>query len=265
MLWSGGRRFCTMWTQRKPSFCSGQFPLASSFLAATCRWWCGLSLAARLHTHNRRRYPHSRHTLAGSRPTATDARQAVRAAASTTSLPPRLRRGWAASTTSTSQAPACTSTRRLRHWRRCAVADGRGFVVDTLSSSAAPTESARVPPSRLSSVKRCSLLPPPPIPPSRPQELGQTAYGNPHSVTPSSVRASREVEAVRRSLMALFGADPKEYEVRAVRLRSALGLSALAVSATTSTQRSTRCALCDLFSLLPLYFRFVVFAVSAST
>lgn len=46
------------------------------------------------------------------------------------------------------------------------------------------------------------------------QELGQTAYGNPHSVTPSSVRASREVEGVRKLLMALFGADPAEYEVR---------------------------------------------------
>lgn len=75
------------------------------------------------------------------------------------------------------------------------------------------------------SVQRCSLLPPPPVPPSRPQELGQTAYGNPHSVTPSSVRASREVEGVRRRLMALFGADPKEYEVRAV--QSVLSLASL--------------------------------------
>jgi hypothetical protein len=28
------------------------------------------------------------------------------------------------------------------------------------------------------------------------------------------MRASREVESVRRRLMALFGADPAEYEVR---------------------------------------------------
>ncbi|KAI7838435.1 hypothetical protein COHA_007698 [Chlorella ohadii] len=53
------------------------------------------------------------------------------------------------------------------------------------------------------------------------QELGQTAYGNPHSVTPSSVRASREVEGVRKRLMALFGADPAEYEL--VFTRSATG------------------------------------------
>lgn len=46
------------------------------------------------------------------------------------------------------------------------------------------------------------------------QDLGRCAYGNPHSITPSSLRASRAVEAVRRRLLDLFDADPAQYEVR---------------------------------------------------
>lgn len=45
------------------------------------------------------------------------------------------------------------------------------------------------------------------------QDLCQSAYGNPHSITPSSVRASHAVEAVRAALLRLFDADPAEYEL----------------------------------------------------
>ncbi|KAL4443065.1 hypothetical protein ABPG77_008556 [Micractinium sp. CCAP 211/92] len=53
------------------------------------------------------------------------------------------------------------------------------------------------------------------------QDLCQSAYGNPHSITPSSVRASHAVEAVRAALLRLFDADPAEYEL--VFTRSATG------------------------------------------
>jgi hypothetical protein len=46
------------------------------------------------------------------------------------------------------------------------------------------------------------------------QELHETVYGNPHSVTPSSTRATQAVEHVRQELLKFFGADPKEYEAR---------------------------------------------------
>lgn len=45
------------------------------------------------------------------------------------------------------------------------------------------------------------------------QELSTSAFGNPHSVTPSSVRASHAVEGVRAALLKLFDADPAQYEL----------------------------------------------------
>ncbi|KAL4457811.1 hypothetical protein ABPG75_012676 [Micractinium tetrahymenae] len=53
------------------------------------------------------------------------------------------------------------------------------------------------------------------------QDLCASAYGNPHSITPSSVRASHAVEAVRAALLQLFDADPAQYEL--VFTRSATG------------------------------------------
>lgn len=45
------------------------------------------------------------------------------------------------------------------------------------------------------------------------QDLCQSAYGNPHSITPSSMRALRAVEAVRAALLRLFDADPAQYDL----------------------------------------------------
>lgn len=53
------------------------------------------------------------------------------------------------------------------------------------------------------------------------QDLCQSAYGNPHSITPSSMRALRAVEAVRAALLRLFDADPAQYDL--VFTRSATG------------------------------------------
>jgi selenocysteine lyase/cysteine desulfurase len=45
------------------------------------------------------------------------------------------------------------------------------------------------------------------------KELTATSFGNPHSKNPSSSRATAEVEAARRHVLAFFNADPEEYHV----------------------------------------------------
>ena len=149
---------------------------------------------------------HAPPCLAASQITAMGGQRAARAAASTICTQQRSRLAWAASTTWISRAPDCTSTPRLWGWRRWGMGAPPHCPVNlpALLCTLDP-----IPPGGAASRWRPPLPTCPPV-----QELGQTALGNPHSVTPSSMRASREVEGVRRQLMALFGADPAEYEVR---------------------------------------------------
>lgn len=42
-------------------------------------------------------------------------------------------------------------------------------------------------------------------------ELEYSAFGNPHSRNASSLRATQEVAAARRQVLAHFNADPQQY------------------------------------------------------